>query len=127
MLASLPNNEDIIHYFEWKGGDFDLFSHDARWEDYSKYFKFCSQKNAKCVFLNQINGIIAGGREIKPDIIKKNDEGVQNSAIGCDLLLPEYFIIPYKQYFPTVSKKDNTNSVTDTLPSLLKPFCNNKG
>eukprot|EP00957_Ditylum_brightwellii_P018216 1372632-Ditylum_brightwellii.AAC.1 len=63
MLAFLPNDKDIIHCFEWIGEDFDVLSHDTRWEDYSKYFKFCSQKNAKCVFLNQINGIMAGGRE----------------------------------------------------------------
>ena len=127
MLASLPNNKDVIHYFEWIGGDFDVLSHDARWEDYSKYFKFCSEKNAKCVFLNQINGIMAGGRQVKPDIINENDEGIQNSAIGCDLLLPKYVIIPYKHYFQTVSKQESTTSVTNTLPTLLRPFCNNKG
>eukprot|EP00957_Ditylum_brightwellii_P056674 4295341-Ditylum_brightwellii.AAC.1 len=63
MLASLPNNDDVIHFFKWIGGDFDLLSADARWEDYSQYFKFSSQKYAKCVFLNQINGVMAGGRE----------------------------------------------------------------
>eukprot|EP00957_Ditylum_brightwellii_P134782 10276114-Ditylum_brightwellii.AAC.1 len=30
MLASLPNNEDVIHYFEWIGGEFDLISADTR-------------------------------------------------------------------------------------------------
>eukprot|EP00957_Ditylum_brightwellii_P175145 13334905-Ditylum_brightwellii.AAC.1 len=46
MLTSFPNNEDVIHYFEWVGGEFDLLSADARWEDYSQYFKCCPQKNA---------------------------------------------------------------------------------
>eukprot|EP00957_Ditylum_brightwellii_P144222 10988647-Ditylum_brightwellii.AAC.1 len=82
MLASLPNNDDVIHYFEWIGQEFYLLSADARWEDYSHFFKFCSVKNAKCVFLNQINGVMAGGRELKPDVINEKDKGIQNSSIG---------------------------------------------
>eukprot|EP00957_Ditylum_brightwellii_P196407 14965179-Ditylum_brightwellii.AAC.1 len=70
---------------------------------------------------------MAGGREVKPDIMSEKNEGIQNSFIGCDLLLPEYVIIPYKQYFQTISKEEKTNSITETLPSLLKPLCNNKG
>eukprot|EP00957_Ditylum_brightwellii_P202673 15331249-Ditylum_brightwellii.AAC.2 len=70
---------------------------------------------------------MVGGREVKPDIINEKDEGIQNFCIGCDLLLSEYVIIPFKQYFQTVSKEEKTNSITETLPSLLKPFCNNKG
>eukprot|EP00957_Ditylum_brightwellii_P092001 7004166-Ditylum_brightwellii.AAC.1 len=82
MLASLPNNDDVIHYFKWIGGEFDLLFADARWEDYSQDFKLYFQKYAKCVFLNQMNGVMAGGREVKLDIISEKDEGIQNSSIG---------------------------------------------
>eukprot|EP00957_Ditylum_brightwellii_P114775 8752210-Ditylum_brightwellii.AAC.1 len=30
MLASLPNNDDVIHYFKWIRGEFDLLSADTR-------------------------------------------------------------------------------------------------
>eukprot|EP00957_Ditylum_brightwellii_P074914 5693535-Ditylum_brightwellii.AAC.1 len=70
---------------------------------------------------------MVGGKELKPDVINEKDEGIQNSSIGCDLLLPDYVVISYKQYFQMVSKEEKTNSVAETLPSLPKLFCNNKG
>jgi hypothetical protein len=126
MIAALPLKDDLLHYFEWIGGEFENLPSNARWQDYMKYFVFKSLKNATVVFLNQINGCMAGNRSIKQDLINKVDKGVQHSLLGCDLLIPDYVVIPYKNYFSTTTIHAPLFSVTETLPSLFKPYCNNQ-